>query len=351
MRRRLLVAGGLVFAVGGVAVTAAGASAYFWDASHATRIARGVSIAGVDVGGLDATRAEAKLDAELSGRLARPVRLVYGTHRFTLDPANADIRVDLTHMVDRAVELSRRGGLAHRVLRELRGRRIDAALPLRATVDTQHVATVVDHVARVLDRPARDAQVEPKPFATGLRIVPSRPGLAVKQPQLERALAAAFLRLDGARTVTIPTRAALPKVWTSTLTRRYDTLILVSRETFTLRLFKRLKLVKSYPIAVGRQGLETPAGFYEINDKQVDPWWHVPNSPWAGALAGRVIPPGPDDPIKSRWMGFYNGAGIHGTADVGSLGSAASHGCVRMSIPDVEELYELVPLHTPIYVG
>ena len=89
----------------------------------------------------------------------------------------------------------------------------------------------------------------------------------------------------------------------------------MSRETFSLRLFERLKLVKTYRIAVGRAGLETPAGFYTIDDKQVNPSWHVPLSSWAGDLAGRVIPPGPDDPIKSRWMGFYNGAGIHGTDD------------------------------------
>ena len=74
-------------------------------------------------------------------------------------------------------------------------------------------------------------------------------------------------------------------------------------------------------------------------------------SSWAGALAGRIIPPGPEDPIKSRWLGFYNGAGIHGTDAIWSLGTAASHGCIRMAIPDVEQLYDLVPLHTPIYVG
>jgi lipoprotein-anchoring transpeptidase ErfK/SrfK len=50
-------------------------------------------------------------------------------------------------------------------------------------------------------------------------------------------------------------------------------------------------------------------------------------------------------------MGFFEGAGIHGTSDVGSLGSAASHGCIRMSVADVTELYDQVPLGTPIYIG
>jgi lipoprotein-anchoring transpeptidase ErfK/SrfK len=138
---------------------------------------------------------------------------------------------------------------------------------------------------------------------------------------------------------------------TAALERRYRYYIAVSRGERRLRLFEQLKLAKTYVIAVGRIGLETPAGLYRIDDKQVNPSWHVPRSSWAGALAGRVIPPGPDDPLKARWMGFYDGAGIHGTDDLSSLGTAASHGCIRMSIPDVIELYNTVPLHTPVFIS
>jgi lipoprotein-anchoring transpeptidase ErfK/SrfK len=351
MRGRFLVAGGLVLTVGGLAVSAGGASAYLWDHAHADRIAKGVVVGGIDIGGLDAPEAEARLQEELSAQLAQPVRLVYGDHTFTVDPASAGLQVDVPRMVESAVRLSRSGGLAHRLLRDVRGERLNESVPLDAGVSATRIATVVTHVARVLDRPAHNARVVPKPLATGLSVIPSQAGLAVKQPQLERALTAALLRTDDSRTVTVPTRAVPPRYWTSSLERRYRTMILVSRETFTLRLFKQLKLVKTYRIAVGRAGLETPAGFYEIDDKQVNPSWHVPMSAWAGSLAGQIIPPGPADPIKARWLGFYDGAGIHGTTDTWSLGSAASHGCVRMAIPDVEELYDLVPLHTPIYVG
>jgi lipoprotein-anchoring transpeptidase ErfK/SrfK len=77
----------------------------------------------------------------------------------------------------------------------------------------------------------------------------------------------------------------------------------------------------------------------------------VPNSAWAGALAGKLIPPGPDDPIKARWMGIFDGAGIHGTDEVSSIGHAFSHGCVRMLIPDVIDLYDRVSVGTPVYIG
>jgi lipoprotein-anchoring transpeptidase ErfK/SrfK len=83
----------------------------------------------------------------------------------------------------------------------------------------------------------------------------------------------------------------------------------------------------------------------------VNPSWYVPNRPWAGELAGQVIPPGPDNPIKARWMGIYDGAGIHGTDATWSIGRSASHGCIRMTIPDVVELYERVNLETRVYIG
>ena len=146
-------------------------------------------------------------------------------------------------------------------------------------------------------------------------------------------------------------RTTAPKVRTSQLVDRYPTVITVDRANFRLRLFKRLKLVKTYTIAVGRQGLETPAGVYTVNDKQVDPAWHVPEQHWAGDLAGKVIPPGPPNPIKARWMGIYDGAGIHGTDEIGSLGSAASHGCIRMAIPDVIDLYDRRPYGSTIYIA
>ena len=351
MHRRVWVAAGALLAVGGTTLAAGSAYAYFWDGSRADTIAEGVQIAGIDVGGLRAGQARRLLEARFEARLRQPVQLEYADHRFVVRPTTAGVRIDVAAMVDAAVQVSRQGGLAHRVLRDLRGKPVAASIPLRGALSSARLETLVDHVARVLDRPARNARVVPRPLGTGLVIVESKPGLAVKRPALTRALNAALLRFDGPSELAIPTRAVFPRWWTSSLQRRYHTYILVSRETFTLRLYKHLKLVKSYRIAVGQGGLETPAGEYTINDKQVNPWWHVPKSAWAGALAGRIIPPGPADPIKSRWLGFYNGAGIHGTDATWSIGTAASHGCIRMTIPDVEDLYERVPLHTPIYVG
>ena len=351
MKRRLLVAAGIFLTVIGVGLTGVGAYAYSWSHANADVIARGITIAGVDVGGLHAADAQALVGASLGGRLRQPVELTYGHHRFTIRPVHAGLRIDVARMVGDAVMRSRQGGLVRRLWRDVRKRELRVSIPLRAGVSTGGVALVARRVARVLDRPAKDAEVIPRPLALGLQVIPETTGRAVKRPLLELRLTNAMLRLHGSRVIGIPMRPVHPRWTRANLAKRFDTYLLVSRETFTLRLYKHLKLVKTYGIAVGMQGLETPSGLYTIDDKQIDPSWHVPNSPWAGALAGRVIPPGPDDPIKARWMGFYNGAGIHGTVEDWSIGHAASHGCIRMHIWDVEQLYNEVPLHTPIYVG
>jgi lipoprotein-anchoring transpeptidase ErfK/SrfK len=113
--------------------------------------------------------------------------------------------------------------------------------------------------------------------------------------------------------------------------------------------------VKNYSVAVGMVGLETPAGLYHIQNKAVNPAWTEPNSDWVPAAdRGKVVPGGsPENPLKARWLGIFNGAGIHGIdpSEYGTIGHAASHGCVRMRIPDVIDLYPRVPVGAPIYIS
>jgi hypothetical protein len=347
MRARLLVAVGILLALLGVAASAGGAYAYFWDRGRADLIATGVRVAGVDVGGLRADAARARVEARVAARLERPLRLVSGDWSLVLDRGRR-VRVGIAAMVARAVRASRAGSLDDRLLRVLQGRRLDLSVPLAATVPKASLDDVVADAALTLDRPARSARVVPS--AERLRLVPSHDGVAVRAALLRAELRRALLD-PTVRRVVVPMRPVRPRLSTALLARRYPSYLLVDRAHYTLRLYRHLRLARTYRIAVGRAGLETPAGLYRIDDRQINPSWHVPLSSWAGSLAGQVIPPGPADPIKARWLGFYNGAGIHGTDETSSIGTAASHGCIRMTIPDVEALYPLVPLGTPIYVG
>jgi len=340
----VLVLVGVLFA----ASVAGATTVYFYDQARSDKLADGVVIAGVDVSGLKTDVAEARVRQALLPPLQTPIELTYGDQRFVIRPDKAGLRVDVSGMVARALEATRDGNVIDRFLREVRNRPLNLNVPLSAAYSQSSVEAFSRWVGRRLGDPAKSASVVPT--ASSISIVRSHTGLAVDTDQLSRELEQRIVDPNADRTLTVPTRTVTPPITTAQLAHKYPSYLLVDRETFQLRLFRGLQLFKTYRIAVGRAGLETPAGLYRIYDKQVNPSWHVPNSAWAGDLAGRVIPPGPDDPIKARWMGFYNGAGIHGTDDISSLGSAASHGCIRMSIPDVEELYDLVPYGTPIYV-
>ncbi len=328
-----------------VAVLAASALAY--DTARNDMIADGVTVAGVDVGGLNRGVAEKRLSERLSGRLERPVSVRVAGRRIRLTANRADMVADVKRMADDAVEESRNGGLPGRVWRDLTSGSVRRDVPARVHYSQLAVRGFVNRVARSVDREPRDAKVE---FATAsLPAVPAQTGLKLRSRRLRGLIEAAIQRPTG-RLVRGQVKVVQPKVTTEDLSGKYQYVVTVDRPNFRLRFFKDLKLAKTYKIAVGQAGLETPAGLYHVQDKAVNPSWHVPTSAWAGKLAGKVIPPGPDNPIKARWMGIYAGAGIHGTADVGSLGTAASHGCIRMAIPDVEELYDKVPVQTPVFI-
>ena len=258
------------------------------------------------------------------------------------------MRADINGMVDAALNASRSGGFPSRVWRYTTGGEVNREISPHITYSSKALDDFVSTVASQVNTPAQDATVSPSPAS--LNTVPGSDGVSVETDKLRSEVRGA-IESPRDRTVKAPVQKVKPDVTTDELAQKYPVYITIDRAAFQLRLWKNLKLAKTYTIAVGQQGLETPAGTYTIDDKQVNPSWHVPDSAWAGDLAGQVIPPGPEDPIKARWMGFFNGAGIHGTDEVSSLGTAASHGCVRMAIPDVIELYPQVPLGTPIYIG
>jgi lipoprotein-anchoring transpeptidase ErfK/SrfK len=324
------------------------AGAYAWDRAKAGEIAHGIKVGGVPVGGLSTDQARHKLRRQLVDPLKRPLTVMYQGKRYILSAKRLHVHANLGRMVDAAESASHEGSLPTRIWRYATGYEVSRNLPARVRYSHRALRDFVAAAASAIDEPPRDATVAPGPAS--LNTVPGHTGVSVKQRKLRAELVDAVG--SGDRTpLRAPVKRTKPSVTTADLASKYPVFVTVDRGNFTLRLWKNLKLAKSYPIAVGMQGLETPAGTYTIDDKQVNPSWHVPNSPWAGSLAGQVIPPGPADPLKARWLGFYNGAGIHGTAETWSIGTAASHGCIRMLIPDVIELYDQVPLGTPIYVG
>jgi lipoprotein-anchoring transpeptidase ErfK/SrfK len=323
---------------------------YLYDRSQRDVIAHGVQVDGIQLGGLSAAAARTKLQQQLVAKLQQPVVVHSGTRQWTFEPSQAAVHVDVNGIVEQAVAASREGSILTRTFRGLTGGSVNRTIPVAATYSHAAVRGFVDQVQAALDRPARDAEVQPT--GSGLNTVPSQTGLAVQASLLGQRVDRAMLGQSAVRGVHVPTHSTQPAVTVRTLATRYPAYIVVDRGTFQLRFYNHLKLEHTYEIAVGMEGLETPAGLHHIEWEQVNPPWYVPKKAWAGALAGTVVPPGPADPLKARFMSFEGGAGIHGIdpSEYSSIGHDASHGCVRMRIPDVIALYAKSPVGTPVYI-
>jgi lipoprotein-anchoring transpeptidase ErfK/SrfK len=340
----------IVAAVAVLVVVLLALGVYLYDHSRRETIAKGVTVDGIAVGGLHAAAAETKLEHDLVAPLHRPVTVRSGTHTWTLQPSRAGVRVDTNNMVAQAVAVSREGSIFTRTARGLLGGSVHRDIPLVVSYSHQAVRGLTAQVRATVNRAPQNATVQPS--GAGLESVPGKDGLAVDSPKLGGRIEAALVAPAAVRTVTVPTHHTAPAITTAQLAAKYPAYIVVDRGEFRLRFYEHLKLARTYEIAVGMEGLETPPGLHHIEWKQVDPPWYVPKKAWAGSLAGTVVPPGPSDPLKARFMSFEGGAGIHGIdpSEYSSIGHDASHGCVRMRIPDVISLYAKTPVGTPVYI-
>jgi lipoprotein-anchoring transpeptidase ErfK/SrfK len=298
-----------------------------------THVRPGVSAGGVDLSGLDVPAATAKLDAELAPRLAGDLLIGVAGRPWTLKMADAKLKLDSDRTAKRA--LYAKAGVTQ----------VAPAI----THSRAAVRTFVEGIAKKVGKPARDARIK-----ITLRHIfreRSRYGRKLDVDAARKAIDAALDDPAAPRVLHQPLTRVRAKVNADDLARVYNTVITVDRAHFKLRLYKALKFRKSYGVAVGQPAYPTPTGRFAISSKQVNPVWSVPNSPWAGELQGTTVEGGSAaNPLKARWMGIANGVGIHGTGEDYSIGSRASHGCIRMHVPDVIDLFKRVPVGTPVLI-
>jgi lipoprotein-anchoring transpeptidase ErfK/SrfK len=301
------------------------------------RIQPGVKAGGLDVGGLTIPEAAVKLQQTYGPSLGRPISIQVAGRRFRLTMKKAKLAFDSNLTAKRAYYT----GNTH----------AGADVPLALTWDQTRVRKLTDRVARTVYLAPRDARIR-----ITLRHIFRRRSVSGRKLDgraLRATVEQALANPDPASSRIIrPARQSLKaKVTADELPRAYGTVITIDRNNFKLRLFKRLKFSKSYGVAVGQPAYPTPTGRYSIQNKQINPAWTAPNSPWAGELAGSTTPGGsPANPLRARWMGIANGVGIHGTSQEYSIGSRASHGCIRMRVADVIDLYSRVPVGTPVLI-
>lgn len=284
-------------------------------------IPSGVRVAGVRVAGL----APADAVAAVRAAFRRPLPVAVDRTLVELDPAKIASAYVATAVARARIAAP---GTDVRLVVAVNG------APLRAWLAT---------VRKRVDRAPVDARVQlrdGRPYLSA-----ARPGRALSTALLAEKVVAA-LKANTRLTVRMRAAPVAPGIAVSTTAET----IVISRSINRLYLYDQAKLVRMFPVATGQSVYPTPLGVWHIVIKEKNPWWYPPvQDSWAKGL--KPVPPGPSNPLGTRWMGLNSpGIGIHGTDEPGSIGYSASHGCIRMHVPDAEWLYDHVGVGTTVYI-
>jgi lipoprotein-anchoring transpeptidase ErfK/SrfK len=253
-----------------------------------------------------------------------------------------ELVVDETRTIELAPSALGARANVPKAIRRARFARPGALVPLDVEVSQARVRKYVTRLGKDLDRKARDARIElkgVKPTA-----VESQEGRILRKLATGRAIRTAFATNSRA-----PIRLGFEILKPEVEAAELDEAIVILRGSNKLFFFDKAKYVRSFGVATGLSAFPTPLGKYEIVNLQRNPWWYPPPSDWAAE--SEPVPPGPGNPLGTRWMGISAPyVGIHGTPDAASIGYSASHGCIRMRIPDAEWLFRHVEIGTPVFI-
>ncbi len=292
-----------------------------------TKISAGVTIGDIHVGGL----AYGPAYSAVSVVFRAPIVLELGDKTITVSPFALGAKPYIGPAVRRALA-GRPGSRVRMVIAVHRAKVVDFVQSLAARYD-HHVGD-----ARVVLQ-----KLHPL-------VLPEKEGRSVLQGQAVSAIVRA-LQSNARSPLEVPAKIAEPKVRADS----FGPIIVIRRDSKWLYLFRNVvpdtpaKLVRRFQVATGQPIYPTPLGSYAIVDMQRNPWWYPPDSAWAKGES--PVPPGPGNPLGTRWMGLSApGVGIHGTPDPASLGYSASHGCIRMYIPSAEWLFNHVQVGTPVMI-
>jgi len=303
-----------------LAAVASGAAA---PSAQRTAVVRpGVAIGGVSLGGLTSEQAR----NAISWWYNRPLRFVFYGKHWSVRPAALGASVDTDNAVQQVLKATRTDHLS-----------------LRVNVDQARIEKYVQALDGRLSVEATDATATLK----GLQPVveAGKPGIALEREQTVQRIMAALAVARRSGVLRPAARTVAPGVSAG----NFGAIVVIYRSSNVLHLYNGAHPWRTFQVATGQAIYPTPTGDWHVVDMQRNPWWRPPDSPWAQGL--KPIPPGPGNPLGTRWMGLdAAGVGMHGTPDAASIGYSASHGCIRMRIPDAEWLFDHVHIGTPVFI-
>jgi lipoprotein-anchoring transpeptidase ErfK/SrfK len=321
-------------------IAAIGSFAYARAAQD--RIMPGAKIAGIDVGNMTRTEAEGALAPYVRADLSRMISVEAAGHTWEVTPAVLGVRADVSAGVSKALAASEAVGWPANAYHRLTGKPVNESISVPYAYPEDPIASFVKLVAAQVHRAPADAALALDVDKLAMRH--SRNGRALRTNASVR-LVLAGLR-SGSTSVTLPTRVVKPHVSDQSVGKT----LTVNLTTNTLQLYQGFKVIRTYPVATAMQGFSTPVGTWKVAWKEFHPTWSNPGTPWAKGMP-QFIGPGPSNPLGLRALALSApGVLIHGTPEDYSIGSWASHGCIRMHETDALKLYPLVPVNTPVII-
>ncbi len=336
-----VVAGSMLLTAGGISY-----AGYRYEQRRAGRILPGVTIAGIDVGGM--TRAEAARAVRVAAgdTLDSELAVYVGDDRWIAKRSDLGRRADVGRAVRQAMAVGASMSTFERFWHRFRDE------PVNRTIDLEYRTAgggIEDLVARI----AKDVHVLPRNAAIGLDDAQAdltfTKAKAGRKLDSEGAVAAIRDALDAdAATARLPMTTVQPEVTEATMGRT----IVVRLDQNTLYLYDGFKPIKSWDVATAKPGYVTPDGVWTIWDKRMDPTWYNPALDSWGAGEPAIVPGGPGNPLGTRAI-YIDAPGlirVHGTNDPASIGRYASHGCIRMHDADVEQLFDMIDVGQHVIV-
>jgi lipoprotein-anchoring transpeptidase ErfK/SrfK len=312
-------------------------------ASATVRLLPGIRVGGVDVGGMTPEEAAAAVSSAATRILQRPIEVLAGDLWMSMVAQTLGARVDDRAALDQALAVRDSLTWSDRLFHRLTGRSVDRSFDLAVTYDNAVVRSFARSVADKVGSAPRDAILD---WVDGALV--KQQAKAGAELDLGPAINALRKAVRGGLTIAnLPVRRIDPSVTGTDL----GTTIIVRLSQNKLSLYDGVKLIKTYSVATAAPGYTTPLGHWSIVLKRMDPTWVNPAQDTWGADEPAVIPPGPGNPLGTRALNLdAPGIRIHGTYADSSIGTYASHGCIRMHIWDSEELFDLVEVGTPVII-
>lgn len=284
-------------------------------------VPEGVTIQGVPVGGMTAADATAAVQAAFD----EPLQFAYRKRHWWAAPDRLGAKAYIPGAVQRALTAAP-------------GADVELVVKVKGTELDEYVA----YLNRNFGRNAKDSTLRLVNYRP--RLSKPRDGFDIDETAMKRAIVRA-LQTGERGPLSLEGSVVKPKV---TL-KNFGPIVVIRRESKRLYLYDGQRFVRRFGVATGQASYPTPLGRWSIVNKQLNPWWYPPDSEWA--KDAEPIPPGPGNPLGTRWMGLSAPlVGIHGTPDSASIGYSASHGCIRMLVPEAEWLFSHVEIGTPVFI-